>query len=75
MMEFLDSSHDADLGEFVEGVRVKTQHLGYKKTVKRLSNLNARQHYFEAADLGGMITVETYFKRSTTLTSLFSSTY
>jgi eukaryotic translation initiation factor 2C len=67
MTEFRNSSFGARPNVFVKGVRVKTQHLGYKKTVKTLSNLNAKQHSFDAADLGGKVTVETYFKKSTGL--------
>lgn len=68
MTEFRNSSFGARPNVFVKGVRVKTQHLGYKKTVKSLSNVNAKQHSFEAADLGGKVTVEVYFKRSENLT-------
>ncbi|KAF9011911.1 argonaute-like protein [Cyathus striatus] len=63
MIEFRDSSFGARLNAFVKGIRVRTTHLGYKKTIKTVSNLNARQHAFDAADLGGTITVEQYFKR------------
>jgi eukaryotic translation initiation factor 2C len=65
MMDFRNASFGARVNVFVKGVRVKTTHLGYKKTVKALSNVNAKQHKFEVAEFGGAsMSVETYFKRS-----------
>lgn len=64
MRQFEDSSFGAQVSTFVRGVRVKTTHLGYKKTVKKLARINARQHRFESGDFG-MVTVEQYFKKST----------
>lgn len=65
MMKFRDSSFNARPVAFVKGVRVKTLHLGYKKSVRTLSNKTARQHKFLATELGGVeVTVEEYFKRS-----------
>jgi hypothetical protein len=32
--------------------------------VKRLAKFSAKQHKFEAQELGGMVTVEEYFRRS-----------
>ncbi|KAF9467172.1 argonaute-like protein [Collybia nuda] len=71
MSDFRDSSFGARPNVFVKGVRIKTLHLGYKKTVKALSHVNARQHSFEAADLGGKVTVEVYFKRKYNMTLQF----
>ncbi|KAF5384150.1 hypothetical protein D9615_003264 [Tricholomella constricta] len=68
MTEFRDSSFGARMNVFVKGVRVKTTHLGYRKTVKALTNVNARQYSFDAADLGGKVSVETYFKRKYKIT-------
>ncbi|CAA7266206.1 unnamed protein product [Cyclocybe aegerita] len=63
MQEFASSSFGARPAAFVRGVRVKTTHLGYKKTVKKMSNLTARQHKFKADEYGGReVTVEEYFK-------------
>ena len=64
MTEFRNASFGARPAAFVKGVRVTATHLGYRKTVKALSNVNARQHKFVAADLGGEVTVEQYFQRS-----------
>ena len=64
MMAFLNSSFGARPAAFVKGVRVKTLHLGYKKSVRTLSNKTARQHKFLATELGAEVTVEEYFKRS-----------
>ena len=65
MMVFRNSSFGARPAAFVKGVRVKTLHLGYKKSVRSLSSKTARQHEFVATELGGIkVTVEEYFKRS-----------
>lgn len=63
MTAFRDASFGARPAAFVKGVRVTATHLGYRKTVKALSNVNARQHKFVVADLGGEVTVEQYFQR------------
>jgi len=60
--EFADSSFGARPSAFVRGVRVKTTHLGYKKSVKTVSNMNAKQYKFNAAEFGRDVTVEEYFK-------------
>lgn len=63
MMQFQGSSFGAQASAFVRGVRVKTTHLGYKKTVKKLAHVNARQHKFDSGDFG-KVSVEQYFKKS-----------
>ena len=63
MIQFQDSSFGAQVSTFVRGVRVKTTHLGYKKSVKKMARANARQHKFESGDFG-MVSVEQYFKKS-----------
>ncbi|RDB23947.1 Protein argonaute-3 [Hypsizygus marmoreus] len=68
MMDFRDSSFGARANVFVRGVRVKTTHLGYRKTVKKLSNLNSRQYSFDAAEFGRKVTVEEYFKKKYNVT-------
>ncbi|KAF8153048.1 argonaute-like protein [Crassisporium funariophilum] len=68
MSAFRDSSFGARPSAFVKGVRVKTTHLGYMKSVKTLSNSNARQHRFHAAEFGGEVTVEEYFKKKYKIT-------
>ncbi|KZT63105.1 argonaute-like protein [Daedalea quercina L-15889] len=62
MQEFSNASFGARYAAFVKGVRVKTTHLGYTKTVKTASRLNARQHRFHTDDYGE-VTVEEYFRR------------
>ena len=65
MTAFRNSSFGARPAAFVKGVRVKTLHLGYKKSVRTVSNKTARQHKFIATELGGVeVTVEEYFRRS-----------
>ena len=63
MMQFQESSFGAQVSTFVRGVRIKTTHLGYKKTVKKLARASARQHRFDSGDFG-TVTVEEYFRRS-----------
>lgn len=63
MIQFQESSFGAQVSTFVRGVRIKTTHLGYKKTVKKLARANARQHKFDSGDYG-MVSVEEYFKKS-----------
>ncbi|KAJ7856608.1 argonaute-like protein [Mycena leptocephala] len=61
--EFRNSSFGARPNAFVKGVRIKTTHLGYKKTVKSVFNKSARQHKFDCAEFGGLVSVEEYFFR------------
>lgn len=77
LQAFMNSSFGARPAAFVKGVRVKTLHLGYKKTVKTVTNLKPRQHKFTSEDMGE-IDVETYFRRSPLFTSsslLFAEDY
>jgi hypothetical protein len=64
MMTFQRASFGARPAAFVKGVRIKTTHLGYTKTVKGLARETARQYKFDAGDLGN-VTVEQYFAKST----------
>ncbi|KAG7450179.1 argonaute-like protein [Guyanagaster necrorhizus] len=61
MVTFNNASFGARYTAFVKGVRVKTTHLGYKKTVKSVSNLLPKQHTFDCEELGGKVNVEQYF--------------
>lgn len=63
MMEFMNASYGARPSVFVRGIRVKTTHLGYRKTVKTVAQVNAQQHKFMVEDLGE-VTVEEYFVKS-----------
>ncbi|KAI0828161.1 Piwi domain-containing protein [Trametes gibbosa] len=62
LIEFLNASYGARSATFVRGVRVRTIHLGYRKTVKTVAKVNARQHRFVAEGLGE-VTVEEYFAK------------
>ncbi|KAF7329744.1 Argonaute-like protein [Mycena kentingensis (nom. inval.)] len=62
MSEFMNASFGARATAFAKGVRVRTTHLGYKKTVKRVSDKTARTHSFACAELNNaVVTVERYF--------------
>jgi hypothetical protein len=74
MNVFEQASFGARMSAFVQRLRVKTDHLGHQKTVKRLAKFNAKQHKFEAQELGGMVTVEEYFRRSALLDILHLDT-
>ena len=73
MVAFEQASFGARMSAFVQRIRIKTDHLGHHKTVKRLAKVNARHHKFEAQELGGTVTVEEYFRRSTPPSFLSSS--
>lgn len=45
-------------------LKVRTKHLGYRKPVKAIASVNARQHKFDCKELGGTVTVEAYFLKS-----------
>jgi eukaryotic translation initiation factor 2C len=64
MTTFERASFGGRFTAFVKGVRVKTTHLGYKKTVKNAKKETPDQHRFDCTELGGMVSVEEYFKRS-----------
>ncbi|KZT22267.1 argonaute-like protein [Neolentinus lepideus HHB14362 ss-1] len=63
MIEFQRASFGARVAAFVKGVRVKTTHLGYKKTVRGIARFTARQYKFDCPELGGEVTCEAYFQR------------
>ncbi|TFK31811.1 argonaute-like protein [Crucibulum laeve] len=67
LMVFRDSSFGARPNAFVKGVRVKTLHLGYRKSIKGMANKTAKQHTFDAGDLG-IVSVEVYFKKKYNIT-------
>jgi hypothetical protein len=62
MMAFRSASFGARPAAFVKGVRIRTTHLGYKKTVKTLAKFTPREYKFDSDY--GKISVEEYFKRS-----------
>ena len=70
MIKFEQVSFGTRMSAFVQRLRVRTKHLGHQKTVKRLAKLNAKQYKFEAQELGGMVNVEEYFRRSTLFDAL-----
>ena len=63
MIAFRDASYGARPNSFVKGVRIQAKHLGYRKTVKALTKVDARGHKFDSEF--GTVTVEQYFKKST----------
>jgi eukaryotic translation initiation factor 2C len=63
MMEFMNASFGARPSAFARGVRVKTIHLGYKRTVKTVADINATQCSFNAEGMGH-VTVQAYFQQS-----------
>lgn len=67
MYAFEQASFGARMAGFCKGVRIRTMHLGYRKTVKKLANATAKSHRFDCPELGGMVTVVQYFKQSTFL--------
>lgn len=69
MDEFIRASFGARANAFAKGVRVRTTHLGYRKTIKSVARVNARQHSFNAEEFGN-VTVEQYFQRSKRLLPL-----
>jgi eukaryotic translation initiation factor 2C len=62
LMAFRNASFGARPAGFVKGVRIKTTHLGYRKTVKTLAKQTAREHKFDSEN--GRVSVEQYFKQS-----------
>ncbi|ESK90163.1 argonaute-like protein [Moniliophthora roreri MCA 2997] len=68
LTEFMNASFGARPNAFLKGVRVRTTHLGYKKTIKGMSNLSAREHRFYCEEFGSEVTVEEYFKRKYRIT-------
>ncbi|KAJ2922390.1 hypothetical protein H1R20_g14704, partial [Candolleomyces eurysporus] len=64
MTNFRNASFGARPAAFVKGVRVQTVHLGYRRTVKTLSNKTARTHRFKVQEYEDReMSVEEYFKR------------
>lgn len=45
-------------------IRVKTQHLGYKKAIHKVGTVSARVMKFQCDELGRTVTVEEYFLKS-----------
>ena len=65
---FASRSFDAAPRELMNKVKVSIDYLGYKrvKTINRVQlSLSARQHRFSCPELGGTVSVEEYFLRST----------
>ncbi|KAH9848679.1 argonaute-like protein [Lenzites betulinus] len=67
LLEFSNASHGARSAMSVRGVRIRTTHVGYRKTIKTVAKLNARQHKFEA-EAFGEVTVEEYFAKKYNIT-------
>lgn len=63
MIEFRNATFGARMNAFCKGVRVKTTHLGHRRTIKDVSHFNAKQYRFRAEEFGTEVTVEQYFRR------------
>ncbi|TFK29440.1 argonaute-like protein [Coprinopsis marcescibilis] len=62
--EFNQASYGGRPNAFVKGMRIKTVHLGYKKTVKTISNFTAKTYRFKVAEFNNAeMSVEEYFMR------------
>lgn len=48
----------------LKSMRVKTLHLGYKKKLNAIGSTSARTTFFDCEELGGRVSVETYFLKS-----------
>ncbi|KAH0580660.1 Protein argonaute 1B [Termitomyces sp. J132] len=44
-------------------MKVRTQHLGHTKPIKRIGTRSARNTTFDCAELGGVVSVEKYFEK------------
>ena len=66
MIAFQQQSSGGMPKAFADKLRVATRHLGHirKKAIYRLTDQTARQARFDCQELGGMVTVEEYFRRS-----------
>lgn len=63
LQAFMEASFSARPNAFCKGVRIKTTHLGYRKTISGVSRSTARTHSFDSEEYG-KVTVEQYFQRS-----------
>lgn len=62
MNDFRRASHGAEMNSFLKDVRIQTSHLGYRKTIRAVADVNAKQHRFQSEKYGD-VTVEEYFKK------------
>ena len=49
----------------VNALKVKTTHLGYRKKLQAVGTQSPRNFFFDCAELGGKVSVEQYFLKST----------
>ncbi|EPQ51876.1 argonaute-like protein [Gloeophyllum trabeum ATCC 11539] len=68
MIEYQNASWGARVTAFVKGVRIKTTHLGYTKSVRGVARFTARQYTFDCPELGGNVTCEVYYQRKYAIT-------
>ncbi|KAJ3715716.1 argonaute-like protein [Lentinula raphanica] len=59
---YMASTFGARATSFAKGVRVRTLHLGYTKTIKTVTDLTPRQHKFKSEEFGE-VDVATYFEK------------
>ncbi|OCH92760.1 Piwi-domain-containing protein, partial [Obba rivulosa] len=62
LQEFMSASFGARANAFAKGVRIKTTHLGYTRTIKAVGHVTAKQHKFNTDEYGS-VTVEQYFQK------------
>ena len=60
LQEFSELSFGARPDAFAKGVRVKTTHLGYTKSIRAVARFTAKTYSFDS-DKHGKVTVEQYF--------------
>jgi hypothetical protein len=70
MLEYRNHTFNARVDVFVKGLRVLTKHVGYKKTIKKVSSFNARRYKFFWDEKEREVTTEEYFKISMLYISL-----
>ncbi|KAG6860668.1 hypothetical protein C0995_008856 [Termitomyces sp. Mi166 len=65
LLSFSRGSHGAmpNLPKSFGRMKVKTQHLGHTKPIKRIGTTSARNTKFDCAELGGVVSVEKYFEK------------
>lgn len=66
MLAFQQNTRGDMPKDFAEGMKVITRHLGYprKRTITGILHTPANRTSFDCKELGGVVTVENYFKQS-----------
>lgn len=66
LFEFAGNSRGAmpTLPNSMKRIKIRTLHLGHKKTIFKVGTTSARNTKFQCEELGGVVSVETYFLKS-----------